>query len=162
MTYAIGDLHGEVTLLQQLLTILPLREQDTLVFLGDYMDRGEDSIATILALAELQRKHKNCVFLRGNHDDAWLAEWDGSHFQSPPDMEGALNVWDNCNGKIPFFAYLYIFDAPFGAPRHELESMLVNGAPTLSSGCCHAPIFPRMSIEFGFFLKHAFQEVSRI
>jgi len=55
MTYAIGDLHGEVTLLQQLLTILPLQEQETLVFLGDYMDRGEDSIATILALAVCRR-----------------------------------------------------------------------------------------------------------
>ena len=44
MTYAIGDLHGEVTLLQQMLTILPLQEQDTLVFLGDYMDRGETSL----------------------------------------------------------------------------------------------------------------------
>lgn len=102
VTYTIGDLHGEVTLLQQLLTHLPLCEQDTLVFLGDYMDRGEDLIATILALIELQRKHRNCVFLRGNHDDAWLAEWDGVRFQRPPDMEGALDVWDNCNSKIPF------------------------------------------------------------
>ncbi len=102
MTYAVGDLHGEVTLLHQLLALLPLREQDTLVFLGDYMDRGEDSIATILALLKLQLRHKNCVFLRGNHDDAWLGEWDGARFQCPPDMEGALDVWDNCNGEIPF------------------------------------------------------------
>lgn len=102
VTYAIGDLHGEVTLLRQLLDLLPLREQDTLVFLGDYMDRGEDSIATILALAELQRRHKNCVFLRGNHDDAWLSQWDGARFTIPPDMEGALHVWDECNGKLPF------------------------------------------------------------
>ena len=33
--YAIGDLHGEVSLLRQLLLLLPYREQDTLVFLGD-------------------------------------------------------------------------------------------------------------------------------
>ena len=39
VTYAIGDLHGEVTLLRQLLTLLPLKEQDTLVFLGDYICR---------------------------------------------------------------------------------------------------------------------------
>ena len=41
-TYAIGDLHGEVSLLRRLLLTLPYRQQNTLVFLGDYMDRGED------------------------------------------------------------------------------------------------------------------------
>lgn len=55
MTYAIGDIHGEVTLLRRLLALLPFREEDTLVFLGDYLDRGEDSVATILALRELKR-----------------------------------------------------------------------------------------------------------
>jgi len=74
MTYAIGDLHGEVTLLRRLLTTLPVREMDTLVFLGDCLDRGEDSVATILALLELKRSHPACIFLRGNHEDAWLAE----------------------------------------------------------------------------------------
>ena len=46
-TYAIGDLHGEAELLHRLLAMLPLRDEDTLVFLGDYVDRGEDSAATI-------------------------------------------------------------------------------------------------------------------
>lgn len=102
MTYAIGDLHGEVTLLKKLLASLPLRAQDTLVFLGDYMDRGEDSIATVFALIELQRKHPHCIFIRGNHDDAWLDKWDGVHFQGPSDIDGALDVWDDCDGQLPF------------------------------------------------------------
>jgi Calcineurin-like phosphoesterase len=102
MTYAIGDIHGEVTLLRRLLSLLPFREEDTLVFLGDYLDRGEDSIATVLALRELQRSHAACVFLRGNHEDAWLERWDGAAFSSAPDMDGAMDVWDSCNGQIPF------------------------------------------------------------
>jgi serine/threonine protein phosphatase 1 len=102
VTYAIGDLHGEVTLLKKLLTILPLRQQDTLVFLGDYMDRGEDSIATVLTLIELQHKHLHCIFIRGNHDDAWLDKWDGLHFQGPSDCDGSLDLWDDCAGQIPF------------------------------------------------------------
>jgi len=52
VTYAIGDLHGEVTLLKRLLALLSFRTEDTLVFLGDYLDRGEDSIATVLARRE--------------------------------------------------------------------------------------------------------------
>lgn len=52
-SYAIGDIHGEVTLLKRLLESLPFRPEDTLVFLGDYVDRGEDSLATIYALQEI-------------------------------------------------------------------------------------------------------------
>lgn len=66
MTYAVGDIHGEVTLLKQLLALLPYREQDTLVFLGDYLDRGEDSVVTIQTLRALKREHPLCIFLRGN------------------------------------------------------------------------------------------------
>src|SRR5260370_19351492 len=102
MTYAIGDLHGEVTLLHRLLTILPFREEDTLVFLGDCLDRGEDSVATILALRELQRTHPACIFLRGNHEDAWLACWNGAGFSHVPAIEGAHQVWERCGGSVPF------------------------------------------------------------
>lgn len=35
VTYAVGDVHGEITLLQRLLALLPLRDEDTLIFLGD-------------------------------------------------------------------------------------------------------------------------------
>jgi serine/threonine protein phosphatase 1 len=102
ITYAIGDIHGEITLLQRLLAQLPLRDEDTLVFLGDYVDRGEDSIATIFALRDLQRRRSGTIFLRGNHEDAWLTQWDGATFHGPPDIEGALDVWDNCSGQVPF------------------------------------------------------------
>jgi len=102
VTYAIGDLHGEVTLLGKLLALLPFGEADTLVFLGDYMDRGEDSVALIRALRTLARDHLRCVFLRGNHDDAWLAEWDGARFARAPEMPGADEIWDRCEGRIPF------------------------------------------------------------
>ena len=102
MTYAVGDIHGEVTLLKQLLALLPYREQDTLVFLGDYLDRGEDSVATIRTLRALKREHPLCVFLRGNHEDAWLDCWDGAVFSTFPDIDGAADVWDQWQGKIPF------------------------------------------------------------
>jgi serine/threonine protein phosphatase 1 len=101
-TYAIGDLHGEVTLLEHLLDLLPYRAEDTLVFLGDYMDRGEDSVATVLALRELQQRHAHCVFLRGNHEDAWLGHWNGFRFEGPPGIEGALDLWEDYQGTLPF------------------------------------------------------------
>jgi serine/threonine protein phosphatase 1 len=102
MTYAIGDIHGEVTLLHRLLALLPKRAEDTLVFLGDCVDRGEDSVATILALRELKRSHPACIFLRGNHEDTWLACWNGARFTHVPNIEGALQVWEDYDGSLPF------------------------------------------------------------
>lgn len=101
-TYAIGDLHGEITLLYQLLELMPYQKEDTLVFLGDYMDRGEDSLGTIAALRALHNEHENCIFIRGNHDDTWLYFWDGAKFTRQPVIPGARKVWDSCKGKVPF------------------------------------------------------------
>ena len=44
-TYAIGDIHGNLAALDDLLSrVVPeLQPADTLVFLGDYIDRGPDS-----------------------------------------------------------------------------------------------------------------------
>lgn len=100
VTYAVGDLHGEVTLLRRLLIALPLRDQDTLVFLGDYLNRGEDSAATVATLRALARSHRACVFLRGNHEDAWLTHWDGVRFTRVPDIDGAAKAWADF-GAIP-------------------------------------------------------------
>jgi serine/threonine protein phosphatase 1 len=101
-TYAIGDLHGEVSLLRQVLLILPYREQDTLVFLGDYMDRGEDCVALIRELLRVSREHERTILLRGNHDSEWLETWDGARFLAPPGIDGSQEVWDACNGRVPF------------------------------------------------------------
>ncbi len=65
-TYAIGDLHGEVTLLCQLIAALPLRDQDTLVFLSDYLDRGEDSAATVATLRAVVRRSQSCAMTMSN------------------------------------------------------------------------------------------------
>jgi serine/threonine protein phosphatase 1 len=71
MLYAIGDVHGELDKLEELLQSLPLRDGDRLVFLGDYVDRGPDSCGVIDRLIELQ-KYWPCVFLLGNHESMFL------------------------------------------------------------------------------------------
>lgn len=99
-TYVVGDVHGEITLLRRLLQQLPLRDDDTLVFLGDYLDRGEDSAATIAFLRALERQ-RHSVFLRGNHEDQWLDEWNGESFLRPPAISGARKSWADFGGRIP-------------------------------------------------------------
>ena len=74
---AFGDIHGEVSALCRLLERLNLTSADTLVFLGDYIDRGEDSRAVLDLLMDLERQY-SCVFLKGNHEDLFLTAYDGS------------------------------------------------------------------------------------
>lgn len=74
-TIAIGDIHGDLTALHTLMGRLPkLSASDTLVFLGDYVDRGPDSAGVVRYLMhELPRStDARIVTLRGNHEDAWL------------------------------------------------------------------------------------------
>jgi serine/threonine protein phosphatase 1 len=74
-TFAIGDIHGELEHLFLLLSRLPpLDAQDTLVFLGDYVDRGPKSAQVVDYLKNTlpTQTQAKIVALRGNHEDAWL------------------------------------------------------------------------------------------
>lgn len=66
--FAIGDIHGHYARLRELMGRLPLQESDTLVFLGDYIDRGPATREVLDYLIELQARHKDIVFLMGNHE----------------------------------------------------------------------------------------------
>ncbi len=74
-TYAIGDIHGCLeetrTIVETLRSEESLRPDDTLVFLGDYVDRGPDSKGVIDYLIELNQSQR-CIFLMGNHEDMML------------------------------------------------------------------------------------------
>lgn len=87
-TFAIGDIHGEFGHLSAVLARLPaLDSADTLVFLGDYVDRGPDSHEVIEFLRGLPaHTPARVVCLRGNHEDAWLhiIEHGWDEFALPP------------------------------------------------------------------------------
>ncbi len=68
---AIGDIHGEINKLNELLRQIEPKKEDTLVFLGDYIDRGKYSKQVIERLIELS-KSVNCIFLKGNHEQMLL------------------------------------------------------------------------------------------
>ena len=70
-TVAIGDIHGNIDKLKELFKKLSTKKFDTIVFLGDYIDRGKNSIDVIDWLIELSLIW-NCVFLKGNHEQLFL------------------------------------------------------------------------------------------
>ncbi len=78
-TFVVGDVHGELRHLSTLLARLPaLDAGDTLLFLGDYVDRGPDSRGVVERLMSLHTATPaKLVFLRGNHEDGWLRAMNG-------------------------------------------------------------------------------------
>ncbi|QGJ69249.1 Diadenosine tetraphosphatase [Planctomycetales bacterium 10988] len=73
---AIGDLHGQVHKLERLLTKLkqlPDWNDRTLVFLGDFVDRGVDSKGTLDLILQLKKEKEQLTAVMGNHDFAMLA-----------------------------------------------------------------------------------------
>lgn len=72
-TLVIGDVHSGLKALQQLLKKVNPTEDDTLVFLGDYIDGWSQAVETVNYLLELKERYK-CIFLRGNHDELCY-EW---------------------------------------------------------------------------------------
>jgi serine/threonine protein phosphatase 1 len=73
-TFVIGDVHGRRAQLNQLLEMLPREAQsDTLVFLGDLIDRGRDAPGVVADVIELQREAlEHVICLRGNHEQMML------------------------------------------------------------------------------------------
>jgi serine/threonine protein phosphatase 1 len=65
---AIGDIHGAFEELKMLLDMINPSQEDILIFLGDYIDRGHDSRGVIEYLVELKKKYPHWIFLAGNHE----------------------------------------------------------------------------------------------
>lgn len=102
--YAIGDIHGQLHLLDELLTTIDADiaagapAHVTEVFLGDYVDRGPDSAGVVDRLCERAQRTdgRRRVFLRGNHE-IYLAEF----------LRGApiLEEWGNNGGVTTIGSY---------------------------------------------------------
>jgi serine/threonine protein phosphatase 1 len=72
MKYVVGDIHGEITKLKNLVSnITKLDKNPEFIFIGDYLDKGENVFATLSYLVLLNRKYK-CNFLYGNHEYVWI------------------------------------------------------------------------------------------
>lgn len=81
--YAIGDVHGQLHMLEALVERVPFREEDEIVFLGDLIDRGQDSRGVVEFLLAFGREYPKTVFLRGNHEDMLLDHLAGGGRYAP-------------------------------------------------------------------------------
>jgi hypothetical protein len=70
----IGDVHGDLKTLFEILDAIEFEEfltnpNNKIIFLGDYVDRGNDSIGVLYTVCYLKQKYPDSVVLmRGNHE----------------------------------------------------------------------------------------------
>lgn len=140
--WAIGDIHGEKHFLDRLLIrILKEDPSPSLFFLGDYVNRGQDSIGTLQLLAELYNSNIHASFLCGNHD--YLLK----RLLNAPDKQAVLNFF--VKNKEIYNSYLEIVDKFTRLPPvKQLEiACFIQELPVAVSTSdylfTHSPIPPR-------------------
>lgn len=100
-TFVVGDVHGRHAQLQRLLDMLPRDEAtDTLVFLGDLIDRGADAPGCVELVVNLQRQNPERVrCLRGNHEQMLLDFIEGSANLWISPVTGGERTYEQYTGK---------------------------------------------------------------
>ncbi len=119
-TFIIGDIHGDSAALDRLLLKLPLADSDTLVFLGDYVDRGPDSAGVVDRVRRLVAgAPDNVITLRGNHEDKWVQSW------HKPDLPFLVQSANGCARTYRSFIGGAPLEGEESLPTEELQKMLV-------------------------------------
>lgn len=158
--YAVGDIHGRADLLQRMLEKIDediasdLTENPLIVFLGDYVDRGDESAKTLSILEHLWsgRLQHEYVFLKGNHEEAML------DFLDAPEANGA---WLRFGG----LQTLHSFGLQ-GLSEHADAGVLVDAARALREKLASQEMFLRLGLRLSIhvgniFFCHAAIDINR-
>ena len=69
-SFIIGDVHGMTLELQNLMSRLSPKQGDQVIFVGDLLDKGEDSAGTVRLIREMSESAPfDIVVVEGNHED---------------------------------------------------------------------------------------------
>ena len=90
--FLIGDIHGWVDPLVELLKAVEFSDEDTLISIGDIVDRGPD----VYMVVEELMKIKNIILIQGNHD-IWFKEYLSTKISNP--------TWWTQGGRETFSSY---------------------------------------------------------
>lgn len=127
-TYAIGDIHGSLIALRTLFEYHTFSPDDTIVFLGDYVDKGTHTCSVINWLLNKQEEY-NFVFIQGNHEIMMLSAlnnkdkfFDWTWFGGKQTLQSyRIKEYDNWEHKIPSTHWDFIRN---GLPYHQIEDTI--------------------------------------
>jgi serine/threonine protein phosphatase 1 len=116
-SFVIGDTHGCLKTLRHLLEEkLALTHNDSVYFLGDLIDRGQNSAQVITYILDLKQKGYNISSIRGNHEQMLL---------DAVDSKSGLKDWVLNTGNLTLNSYKklfgHFFTFPEGIPNEHLN-----------------------------------------
>src|SRR5215203_1382164 len=100
-TFVVGDIHGRCAQLLNLLDMLPRDpEVDTLVFLGDLIDRGADAPGCVSHILKLTDENpERVICLRGNHEQMLMDFLDGHSNMWLSSVVGGERTFEQYTGQ---------------------------------------------------------------
>ncbi len=151
--YVVGDIHGRLDLLNQIheqiaaeVSELPKSQKKIVVYLGDYIDRGEESFGVVDLLINRPLTGCESVFLKGNH------EMEMESFLESPRPN---HVWAQYGGIATALSYQVRVKAQISAMdrMRSLRDQMVEMLPAE-----HQAFFANLQIFFeigDYFMVHA-------
>jgi serine/threonine protein phosphatase 1 len=142
-TLVIGDIHGGLRALHQILERAKVSPNDKLIFLGDYVDGWSQSPEVIDLLIAMKETH-NVICIRGNHDDL-LLEWLKNGTDNPQ--------WFDHGGEATVTAYQNRDAATLAAHIAFIESLVDFHLDEQNRLFIHAGFTNMNGVDFEYFQK---------
>lgn len=125
--YAVGDVHGCLDLLDQLLAAIDTDDAErepaatTLIFLGDLVDRGPDSAGVVERVRQRAGAGVDVRLLLGNHEEIFLAALDGD--------PKALRLFCRVGGRETALSYGIAAEGYERTSYEDLAVLLADAVP---------------------------------
>ena len=150
----IGDIHGEIGLLNSLLAAILKHEPDQIIFVGDYIDRGPHSREVVNRIMEMEVP---VACLMGNHEQMMLNALEDSVFGNNP-----MELWYRNGGEatLQSFGFPGFFSFQSQIEERYMEffrSLLMNHVTETGTGlkilATHAGVSPAIPVADQLLLK---------
>ncbi|WP_295631113.1 metallophosphoesterase family protein [uncultured Mitsuokella sp.] len=145
---AVGDIHGNFERLQSLFQHVPYAPQeDLLIFLGDYIDRGPETAKVLQMVMKLKRKYPHVITLTGNHEAMMRHYFQNHSIREPMDLE---HGWLRSGGQATFTSLKETYEKDCGLYHELLEFVLsLDHIATVGEQYLftHAGFYPKLSYE---------------
>ena len=98
-----GDIHGQFDDLLEIFDVGGEVPETNYIFLGDFVDRGYNSVETFIFLLTLKIKYPDRItLLRGNHESRQITQAYG-FYEECQRKYGSVNVWRMCTDVFDLF-----------------------------------------------------------
>lgn len=131
--FVIGDIHGQFRDLMRIIDALGYPPTDKVLFLGDYVDRGQFSLEVIVTLLLMKIRYPDKVqILRGNHEVSKVNKRYGFKNECQTRFNH-LNVYNILNRVFDYLPVAAIIDNSFFCCHGGISEILIKQQPGIDN-----------------------------